>query len=90
MNINPMEMLVNSIFGGQQQFSRFMQTGQMTNQQQEMFNNALNNFRQNFQMNTPNVDPEAYVRQMINSGQVNPQTFEYCRRIANSLTGKNL
>lgn len=87
--MNPMDMVIGKIFGNQQQFNQFMRTGQMNQNQQVGFNQALNAFGQNFQQQMPNQDPQQIAMQLINSGQMSPQMFENCRKIANSLTGMN-
>ena len=48
------------------------------------FMNQFNAFAQQMQQ-----DPRQQVQQMMNSGRMNQQQFEWCRQMANSILGVN-
>lgn len=48
------------------------------------FMNGFNSFAQQMQQ-----DPRQQVQQMMNSGQMSQQQFEWCRQMANQITGMN-
>lgn len=49
------------------------------------FMNQFNAFAQQMRQ-----DPRQQVQQMMNSGQMNQQQFEWCRQMANQIMGTNL
>lgn len=49
------------------------------------FMQSFNAFAQQMQ-----CDPRAQAQQMMNSGQMNQQQFEWCRQMANQIMGTNL
>ena len=48
------------------------------------FMNGFNSFAQQMRQ-----DPRQQVQQMMNSGRMNQQQFEWCRQMANSILGVN-
>ena len=48
------------------------------------FMNGLNSFAQQMQQ-----DPRQKAQQLLNSGQMSRQQFEWCRQMANSIMGMN-
>lgn len=54
---------------------------------------GMANFQQRFnqfQQNLPQgFNPQSKVQELLNSGQMTPQQFEWFRRIADSITGRN-
>lgn len=49
------------------------------------FMNGFNSFAQQMRQ-----DPRQQVQQMMNSGRMNQQQFEWCRQMANRIMGTNL
>ena len=57
---------------------------------QQNFNNQFNQFQQNAQNQGINQsNAEQIARNLMNTGKMNQQQFEWCRKIANQITGKN-
>lgn len=65
-------------------YNRFGNNGQ----QNSNFVNAFRSFAANFS-NQSNMTPQQRVQELLNSGQMTQEQFEYFRQMANQLTGKN-
>lgn len=51
------------------------------------FQNRFNNFGTQFSQQSQ-ITPEQRVKQLLNSGQMSQEGFEFLRNMANSITGK--
>lgn len=53
------------------------------------FQKRFNDFKQNLNMQNPNMNPQQKVQELLNSGRMTQQQFERIRSLANLITGKN-
>lgn len=59
-----------------------------SNQPNNNFVNAFRAFASNFSSQS-NMTPQQRVQELLNTGQMTQEQFEYLRQTANQLTGKN-
>lgn len=52
------------------------------------FQNKFNNFSEQYSQQS-NQSPEQRVKELLNSGQMSQEGFEFLRGLANSITGKH-
>lgn len=55
----------------------------------QTFQNRFNTFGNQFSQQS-NQSPEGRVKDLLNSGQMSQEGFEFLRGLANSITGRNL